>query len=501
MPEKFSFFESKFPRKKKNRPNKRIRDHSNMNDKEKISRRTFLKGAGAAGLITATGTGGRIALDILEDVLERKNRDGTDVDQFFPTEQQLEIDKKDQEVVGDTIEEQLRTQNKVTLDRSTKKAIYDKWRESYSPKGENYHGLEQAMERMSPWIDEMRAVFRLQGIPEAYVYLAIPESHFDLAARSRKRAMGPFQFTKDTAKRFDLQIDKTIDERYDPVKSAEACAKHLKYSYERFNNDWDLALADYNGGYTNRYAEFRTDKNERNYDDYLAWRENRINGFISKPYFEHKIRKSDKNLTKISKMYGLSIEEIKEVNGITDDRIIIGETLKIPSSVSVKMKKLRDSLENLNYPEKFYAVLDVIKENGLTEKFTAQMLSFDQIEVPKLKTSFFTHTIGKGEGLLAIARKVRSQAKKVNPGLNLSVFSVQGIIQKQNKIEDPRKIFPGQKLKIELPIERGMSLVQIADRYNILVKELKRLNPAVTSLKIVLPEGIEVRIPKKREST
>ena len=77
--------------------------------------------------------------------------------------------------------------------------------------------------------------------------MAIIESSLNPTAVSRAGAKGMWQFMYTTAKRYGLHIDSFVDERLDPVKSADAAARYLKESYNIFG-DWNLAIASYNCG-------------------------------------------------------------------------------------------------------------------------------------------------------------------------------------------------------------------------------------------------------------
>lgn len=91
------------------------------------------------------------------------------------------------------------------------------------------------------------SIFNKYGIPEELKYLAIIESALNPLAVSRAGAKGMWQFMYGTAKLYGLKINSYVDERLDPVKSAEAAARYLKDAYNIFG-DWNLAISSYNCG-------------------------------------------------------------------------------------------------------------------------------------------------------------------------------------------------------------------------------------------------------------
>ncbi len=85
------------------------------------------------------------------------------------------------------------------------------------------------------------------NLPLELKYLAAVESALDPNAISRSGAVGLWQFMLNTSRILDLTVNSYIDERRDVYKSTEAACRYLEFLYKTFN-DWQLALAAYNGG-------------------------------------------------------------------------------------------------------------------------------------------------------------------------------------------------------------------------------------------------------------
>lgn len=373
------------------------------------------------------------------------------------------IEFDDVEVIGKTFQEQIRAHAHVTLDQATRNAIHHSWREKYAPGTVNYRdGIIAGLERMRPWAAEIKKIFKQYDVPEEYIYLSIAESHFSSKKISTAGAVGPHQITAKTARleRFKLIIDNAYDERLDPLKSAELCAKHLRYSYKEFGCNWDLALLDYNGGYTKDFMEyvkkseealspeeisshgthiikdgetlsdiaprFKTSltllyiKNSLNKDtarqirkndvivipqerdvsmgSFNAWLEKTINATIQAELKSdsYAVRQGD-TLEKIAKKFGMDIANLKSNNPDVHNRLLrVGQKIHIPLAYKKSPEFLLEVLsgfsENINYPGKFHAIVEIIKENKLDSVLNNQQRSF--LEVP-LKNSSTLKDISK----------------------------------------------------------------------------------------------------------
>lgn len=95
-------------------------------------------------------------------------------------------------------------------------------------------------------VPKLKPIFAAERVPEQLVWVAEVESGFDPEARSPVGAAGLFQLMPATARSLGLRRWPR-DQRYQPVPSAQAAARYLKYLHARFK-DWRLALAAYNAG-------------------------------------------------------------------------------------------------------------------------------------------------------------------------------------------------------------------------------------------------------------
>ncbi|MGI9309628.1 MAG: LysM peptidoglycan-binding domain-containing protein, partial [Gammaproteobacteria bacterium] len=100
--------------------------------------------------------------------------------------------------------------------------------------------------RSGQWKPFIQEQLENADVPVALAALPHVESSFNPGARSHVGAVGLWQFTRSTGRRF-MQIDNVVDERRDPYRSSEAAAQLLSYNYSILQ-EWPLAITAYNHG-------------------------------------------------------------------------------------------------------------------------------------------------------------------------------------------------------------------------------------------------------------
>ncbi|HTO05530.1 MAG TPA: LysM peptidoglycan-binding domain-containing protein [Myxococcota bacterium] len=142
--------------------------------------------------------------------------------------------------------------------------------------------FREGLVRSGAYEEEMRAVFRAQGMPEDLALLPHVESSFNVRAYSKYGAAGVWQFMRGTGRRF-MKVDYVVDERLDPITSTRAAARLLRENYAILGS-WPLALTAYNhgaGGMARAVKRLGTDR----IDEIVANYDGRTFGFASRNFY------------------------------------------------------------------------------------------------------------------------------------------------------------------------------------------------------------------------
>ncbi len=359
--------------------------------------------------------------------------------------------------------------------------------------------------------------FNKYDIPEELKAMAVIESALNPLAVSRAGAKGMWQFMYSTAKMYGLHIDSFVDERLDPVKSADAAARYLKDAYEIFG-DWNLAIASYNCGAGNVNKAIRRSGGKRAFWDIWPYlpRETRGYGpafvgalYTMTYYKEHGIKpeavemplhidtlkiSKQLHLRQVADLTSAPLNELKNLNPQYRHEIIPGDreyTLRIPYAYTNAFIEYEDSVYRHKVDEYFNPVaIKKIKDGGDGERITYKVKSGD--------------TLGKIAGryrctVAQIKRWNNLKSNNIRIGQRLVIYrggnsSGSSVSSSSTGTSQPSTTSSAASTSASgtYSVKSGDTLSGIAARHGISVSELKSLN-GLTSNNIKAGQKLKVR--------
>jgi len=114
--------------------------------------------------------------------------------------------------------------------------------------GRNRSTMENGLRRSGQYMKLARKIFAEEGVPLDITWLGQVESAWKPKVVSWASASGLWQFVPSTGRRFNLKQTAYIDERNSYEQATRASARYLKFLSQRYNGNWELAIAAYNTG-------------------------------------------------------------------------------------------------------------------------------------------------------------------------------------------------------------------------------------------------------------
>jgi len=108
--------------------------------------------------------------------------------------------------------------------------------------------MESGLRKSGQFMRLARQIFKEEGVPVDIAWLGQVESAWKVKAMSWASASGLWQFVPSTGRRFGLRQTAWMDERNSYEQATRAAAKYLKFLANRYNGNWELAMAAYNTG-------------------------------------------------------------------------------------------------------------------------------------------------------------------------------------------------------------------------------------------------------------
>lgn len=205
--------------------------------------------------------------------------------------------------------------------------------------------------------------------------------------------------------------------------------------------------------------------------------------------------KAGDTLYGISNQYGVSVTELANLNGVNANTLQIGQVLKIPTqsgtnpdNMFLYTVKKGDTLYNI---ARVYGVsVEAIKNlNYLTSNdlYIGQILRIPEIyNKPEdiIDPIYINYTVKKGDSLYSIAREYQTTPDAIiqDNGLKNTNLSIGQNLKIRGTTSTVEECFGEEYIPLELEltqdyvVQRGDTLYSIARRYNISVNELMNIN-------------------------
>lgn len=368
----------------------------------------------------------------------------------------------------------------------------------------NQEYLNRVADRATPYLYHVISKLKERDMPLDLALLPIVESAYHPFAYSPSHASGIWQFIPGTGKRFGLKQNWWYDGRRDIVAATDAALDYLEILHKQFNGNWFHALAAYNSGEGNVARAIRRNKKAGKPIDFWSLRLPRetrsyvpsllavsevlknsdkhkikFKSIPNKPYFEVINIGSQIDLSTVSKLSGLSIDEVYTLNPgfnrwATDP--------KGPHRLLIPVNKATD------FKQKIAAL-------PKTERIKWQR-----------------HTIRKGESLGIIANRYltsvsalkeinRLKNSRIRAGRSLLIPTAKESKKYYSLSADARK-FKGLKTtgdgkRYIYSVKRGDNLWDIGRHYGISVSQLTRWNGI--SKRSILRPGQKLTVWVKNE--
>ena len=352
--------------------------------------------------------------------------------------------------------------------------------------------MENGLRRSGMYMRLARQIYAQEGVPLDITWLGQVESAWKPRAVSWAAASGLWQFVPSTGRRFGLRQNAYIDERNSFEQATRASAQYLKFLANRYNGNWELAMAAYNTG-------------EGNIDRAIS-RAGSANFWMIYPYIAQETRNYVPNIlaviliAKNPEKYGFK--------GIKSDAPLAYDVVQVPTATSLQLvadatDTSVDHIRSLN-PELKRDVTprgdtyNVRVPPGRAKQFAAllQRISPDRRETARIIS------VAPGEDLQNVASRTGvsiAQLQAMNSGVDLKSTTKLVVPNSSVKLTrwvraaSPAAESAAAPSLNKVRARKGDTIASIAAARNLDANDVARLNgiPVDTELRA----GQEVKIP------
>lgn len=335
--------------------------------------------------------------------------------------------------------------------------------------------LQRQLGQARPYLFHLLQEIEKHNMPTEIALLPGIESGYRGNVYSRHGAAGLWQFMPATGKYFGLKQDAWYDTRQDFPKATDAALLYLRKLHKRFDNDWLLAIAAYNGGGGTVARAIRKNLDQDKPIDFWS---------LDLPAETEAYVPRLLALAKVvghAEQYGIQLPDIENQVHFSTARI----NKQLDLKVAARLAGLNtDELLELNPGFKRWATHpndphDLLLPAGKIDDFREKLaeLPADQWIITR------HHTIVPGDNLGRIARKYGISIKNLKQANKLTSSNIRAGDVLNVPVSGGFKLAsswsseksPNNK-KVQYQVVKGDSLYRIARQFSVQVSDLKKWN-------------------------
>lgn len=352
--------------------------------------------------------------------------------------------------------------------------------------------MESGLRRSGQFMKMARQIFKEEGVPIDVTWLGQVESAWKPKAMSWAAASGLWQFIPGTGRQYGLRQTAWVDERNSYEQATRASAKYLKDLANRYNGNWELAMAAYNTGAGNI--------------DRAISRAGSANFWAIYPYIAQETRNYVPNIlatiliAKNPEKYGF--KGIRPEPAMAYDRVQVANSTSLQLIAEASDTSV-DHIRSLN-PELRRDVtprgeLYTVRVPGGKGKQFHDLLK--RIPADRRETARIISVV-PGEDLQNVANRAGvsvAQLQALNSGVDLKSTSKVVVPNSGLRLSSWRRVKPGTTEVAasagltKIRARKGDTIARIAASRNLDANEVARLN-GVTA-EVELRAGQEVKLP------
>lgn len=337
--------------------------------------------------------------------------------------------------------------------------------------------LEKILARSSEFLPLIAEQLKARDLPAELAFLPLVESGYQTNIYSRAGAAGLWQLMPATARHLGLRIDWWYDERLDIQVSTEKALDYLEYLDKQFKGDWELAITAYNGGEGHVRSKMRKAK--------------------SKNFWELSLKRETENylprLLAIAEIlsnpsvYKVKLPFIDPVSNLESIAIDHQIDLRLAASNAEieykKFKSLNPSYQRWISPPKGKYQLLLPQDKAALLKGKLTELQPDQL------ASWDHYRVKSGDTLINIARKFGTTVRSliaVNELSNSRIYARQELLIPKVDTKAISTVLSNTVKELYI-VQYGDSLWSIANKNDLSIKQLKKLNSKINDHSVIQP--------------